>query len=101
MNEIISLNIWQFALIYLLLIVVLIIMKKCKVDQTKLLIVASLRMTVQLTLAGLALTYILQNPHPLFTVGYLFLMTGFAIYIVLSRNKGINKQFKIIVGVSL
>jgi len=101
MNEIIALNLWQFGLIYLLLIVVLLIMKKCKINQTKLLVVASLRMTVQLALAGLALTYIFEHPHPLFTVGYLLLMTGFAIYTALSRNKEINKRFKIIVGVSL
>ena len=101
MNEIISLNIWQFALIYLLLIIVLLIMKKCQISQTKLLMVASIRMTVQLTLAGLILTYIIKNPHPLFTILYLLLMTGFAIYTVLSRNKDINKRFKIIVSFSL
>ncbi|MDR0766892.1 MAG: ABC transporter permease [Methanosarcinales archaeon] len=101
MNEIVSLNIGQFALIYLLLIVVLIIMKKCQISQTKLLFVASLRMTVQLVLAGLVLTYIIQNPHPIFTISYLLLITGFAIYMVLSRNKDINRRFKVIVAVSL
>ncbi|MCL2577248.1 MAG: iron export ABC transporter permease subunit FetB [Defluviitaleaceae bacterium] len=101
MNDVVVMNIWQFALIYLLLIIVLIVMKKCRINQTKLLFVASLRMTVQLVLAGLALTYIIQNPHPLFTIAYLFLMTGFAVYTVLSRNKDINKRFKIVVGVSL
>ncbi|HBF65676.1 MAG TPA: amino acid ABC transporter permease, partial [Clostridium sp.] len=54
----------QFLLIYLLLIVVALIMRKCKIDQTKLLILASIKMTVQLVLAGLILTYIFQNPHP-------------------------------------
>lgn len=104
MNEIIALNIWQFALVYLLLFIVLIIMKVCKINQTKLLLVASIRMTIQLVLAGLALTYIFDNPRPLFTVLYLLLMTGFAIYTVLSRNrenKTLNKRFKIITGVSL
>jgi len=101
MDEIISLNIWQFSLIYLLLIFVLLIMKKCNVNQTKLLVVASFRMTIQLVLAGLVLTYIFEYRHPLFTILYLLLMTGFAIYIVLSRNKEINKRFKLIVGVSL
>ncbi|MCL2293399.1 MAG: ABC transporter permease [Spirochaetes bacterium] len=101
MNDIISLNIGQFALIYLLLLIVLFVMKKCKINQTKLLVVASIRMTVQLVLAGLVLTYILQNPHPVFTILYIMLMTGFAIYMVLQRNKTINKRFKIIVGVSL
>jgi putative ABC transport system permease protein len=101
MNEVIAMNIGQFALIYLLLIIVLVVMKKCRINQTKLLFVASLRMTVQLTLAGLVLTFIIENPHPLFTIAYLFLMTGFAIYTVLSRNKDLNKRFKIITGISL
>lgn len=101
MNEIVTLNLWQFSFIYLLLIVVLAIMKKCKISQTKLLIIASLRMTVQLVLAGLILTYIFKNPHPLFTVLYLILMIGFAIYMVNSKNKTINKNFKIVVSLSL
>lgn len=101
MNDIISLNIGQFSLIYLLLIVVLIIMKKCKINQTKLLVVASVRMTVQLVLAGLILTYIFENPHPVFTVLYILIMTGFAIYLTLQRNKTINRKFKLVVGISL
>jgi len=58
-------------------------------------------MTVQLVLAGFILTYILQNPHPAFTLFYILLITFFAIYTVLSRNKDINKRFKIVVGFSL
>jgi len=58
-------------------------------------------MTVQLVLAGLILTYIFENPHPVFTALYILIMTCFAIYIVLQRNKAINKKFKIIVGASL
>jgi len=100
-NEIIVLNLWQFSLAYLLLIIVLAIMRRCQIKQTKLLFVASLRMTVQLVLAGLILTYIFENPHPLFTVAYLVAMTGFAIYTVLSRNRGINRRFKVIVACSL
>ena len=101
MGEIVSLHIGQFALIYLLLLVVLFVMKKCNIDQTKLLIVASIRMTVQLVLAGLILTYIFENPHPMFTALYILLMTGFAIHMVLQRNKGINGKFKLIAGASL
>lgn len=101
MNEIISLNIGQFALIYLLLLIVLLVMKKCRINQTKLLVIASLRMTVQLTLAGLILTYIFKNPHPAFTIFYILLMTGFAIYMVLNTNKEINRKFKLIVAASL
>ena len=91
----------QFLLIYLLLLVVLAIMKKCKINQTKLLVVASMRMTAQLVLAGFVLTYIFKNPHPPFTVGYLVLMSGFSVYTVLSRNKDLNRRFKGVVALSL
>lgn len=101
MNGIVELNLWQFSLIYLLLLLILAVMKKCHINQSKLLVVASIRMSVQLTLAGLVLTYIFKNPHPLFTIGYLILMCSFAIYTVLSQNKELNKQFKIIVGASI
>ncbi|MDR0332032.1 MAG: iron export ABC transporter permease subunit FetB [Dysgonamonadaceae bacterium] len=101
MNEVVALSIGQFSLIYLLLLIVLFVMKKSKIHQTKLLLVASLRMTVQLVLAGFILTYIFENPHPAFTIFYLLLMTGFAIYMILSRNKTINRNFKLIVALSL
>ncbi|MGE9970678.1 ABC transporter permease [Candidatus Pseudoscillospira sp. SGI.172] len=101
MNGIVKLNLLQFLLIYLLLLVVLAIMKKCKINQTKLLVVASMRMTAQLVLAGFVLTYIFKNPHPPFTVGYLVLMSGFSVYTVLSRNKDLNRRFKGVVALSL
>ncbi len=101
MNEnVIVLNIFQFGLIYLLLLITLAVMKKCKIKQTKLLVLASIRMTVQLTLAGYILTYIFENPHPLFTAGYLALMLAFAAYTVLKRIKELNKNFKVIVAIS-
>lgn len=101
MNGVVEISLWRFAIIYVLLIVVLIVMKKCRVRQTRLLFVASLRMTVQLILAGLILTWIFKNPHPLFTVGYIVLMTGFAVYRVLSQNRSLNPRFKAAIAGSL
>jgi len=101
MQGIVQMQLWQFSLVYLLLIIVLAIMKKCKLNQSKLLLTASLRMTVQLVLAGLILTYIFKNPHPVFTVLYLTAMTAFAIHRVLSKNRDINKKFKITIAFSL
>jgi len=101
MEGIVKLNILQFSLIYLLLIIVLVILRKSKVKQSKLLIIASIRMTVQLILAGLILTYIFENKHPLFTMIYLLAMIVFAIYRILSKNKGLNTQFKIRIAVSM
>ncbi len=98
---IVEMTLGQFALIYVLLLVVLAIMKKAKIQKTKLLIWASVRMTVQLVLAGLVLTYILKNPHPLFTVAYILSMTTFATLRVLGKNKHLNKRFKTAIALSL
>lgn len=96
-----ELNFLSFSLVYLLLLVILIIMKKAKINQTKLLLLASVRMTVQLVLAGLILTYIFQNPHPVFTILYVVCMTVFAIHRVLSKNPTLNKKFKWAISGSL
>lgn len=101
MKEVVVLNLYQFGLVYLLLVVVLAIMKKCQIQQSKLLIVASIRMTVQLILAGFILTYIFEHPHPVFIVLYLTCMIIFAIHRVLSKNKEINKRFQLAVAGSL
>lgn len=55
-----ALGIMQFSFIYILLLIVLLIMKKSKVNQTKLLLVASIRMTVQLIFVGYVLQYIFE-----------------------------------------
>ncbi len=101
MNRIIVLNLWQFGSVYALLLLVLAIMKRCKISQGKLLLVASLRMTVQLVLAGLVLTYIFKNPHPAFVLLYLASMIAMTIHTTLSRNKGLNPRFQCVVGGSL
>jgi len=101
LQSVVELNLINFGLVYLLLILVLVIMKKARINQTKLLFIASFRMTIQLVLAGLILTYIFKNPHPLFTVLYLCAMTIFAIHRVLSKNKDINRNFKIAVSASI
>ena len=91
----------QFVLIYLLLIIVIAIMKKCGVNRTKLLVTASIKMTVQLVLAGLILTYIFDNPHEIFVVAYVGAMTAFSIHRVLSQNKNINGKFKAVIALSI
>lgn len=101
MQGIVKLNILQFSLIYILLLVVLAIMKKSKINQTKLLVTASIRMTVQLILAGLILTYIFENPHPAFVIIYITGMIVFSIRRALSKHKDLNRNFKMAVSLSL
>lgn len=101
MSGIIELQLWQFSLVYLLLFIVGFVMKKCQINQLQLLIVANIRMTLQLVIAGLILTYIFQHPHMLYTLLYLVVMIGFTIYRVLSRNKEINAKFKQVIALSI
>ena len=101
MNGVIELQLWQFSLVYVLLIVVGLIMKRARIDKINLLLLASFRMTIQLILAGLILTYIFKNPHPLFTLLYLSVMIGFTIYRVLSKNRELNQRFKRVISLSI
>lgn len=101
MNGIVKLSISRFLLIYLLLIIVLLIMKKSKVNKTKLLIVASLRMSVQLVIVGYILQYIFGNPNPLFTIAFLAVIIAFSINRVVKSRKDLNRKFKFAIGISL
>lgn len=101
MGGIAKLGIFQFLLIYLLLIIVLLVMKKSKINQTKLLLLASVRMTVQLVIVGYILQYIFKNPNPIFTVIFLAIMIAFSIDRVIRDRKDINKNFKSAIGISL
>ncbi len=101
MEGIATLTILQFLLIYVLLVVVLLIMKRSKINQTKLLIIASLRMTVQLVIVGYILQYMFKNPNPAFTVIFLAIMLVFSAHRVISSRKDLNKKFKIALAASL
>ncbi|UQT40462.1 ABC transporter permease [Acidaminococcus intestini] len=52
----------QFSTVYLLLLLILFIMKRCRIEKTGLLLMASAKMTIQLILSGWVLTYLLIDP---------------------------------------
>jgi putative ABC transport system permease protein len=76
-------------------------MKKSKINQTKILLIASIRMSVQLVIVGYILQYMFSNPKPIFTVVFLTIMIAFSIHRVLKSRKDLNNNFKIVIGVSL
>ena len=101
MDNAVEIGLINFLTIYILLIIVGIIMKISKINQTKLLIVASVRMTVQLAIAGYILVYLLDNPSKVLIIAYVLIMSAFAIHRILSVNKGLNKKFKLIIAMSI
>lgn len=101
MEGVIKLSILQFSMIYILLLVVLGVMKYSKIGATRKLLIASIRMTIQLILVGFILQYMFESSNPIFTVIFLTIMVGFAINRVITSRKDLNKSFKISIGLSL
>ncbi|MDD3382821.1 MAG: iron export ABC transporter permease subunit FetB [Bacilli bacterium] len=87
MISVINLAYWQVALAYLFVLIVLFIIKSRGISREKELIIASVRMTVQLVIVGFLLAYILDNPNPFITFGVVLLMTSFAIFTVFRKFK--------------
>lgn len=91
----------QFLLVYVLLLVVIAIAKLCGINQSKMVIVSSMKMTVQLILAGFVLTAIFDNPHFVYLLAYLLVMVAFAVHRVISKNPGLNRRFKWVIALSM
>lgn len=89
-----EISLTRFFLIYILLLVILFVMKKCKMNQTKLLFVASIKMTLQLVIAGLLLENIFKTDNPIYTLSYLAVMTVFTIHRILSKNMWLKWIYK-------
>lgn len=102
MKEIIDLSIWQVAIAYVFVLIVIAIVRIRKINREKEIIFSSIRMTLQLILTGYVLVYIFQNPSPYITVGIIILMEVFAIYTVFKKFKGkLSKALKKIIAVSM
>ncbi len=89
-----QINIYSFACVYLLLLVVLLIMKITKINKAKELIFASFMMSMQLILAGYILAYLFENPYPIYTIIYIIVMLAFASRRILHEKISLNKEFK-------
>ncbi len=102
MNGIINLSMLQLAFAYIFAVVLLIIVKKREIKREKEIFISSIRMTLQLMLAGYILTFILKNPNALVTIGIIVIMELFAIYTVFRKFRGkISKQLKFVIAFSL
>ena len=86
MNGVADITIPHFLLIYLLLFIVLAVMKRCQISQTKLLFVASLRMTVQLIIAGFVLMFIFEKQRISLGVFIGILLSTIATIIILRQK---------------
>ena len=101
-TNIIEISFLQVTFGYIFILIVLWMLKMRGISKEKLLIIASVRMTVQLVLVGFLLTYIIENPNPLVTLVIVLIMLSFAIYTILNKFKGrLSKPLKKVILFSM
>ncbi|SCZ78587.1 ABC transporter permease [Acidaminobacter hydrogenoformans] len=88
MSGVITLSVWQVMLSYVFVLVVLSIVIKRGIRREREILLASLRMTVQLILTGYVLTFIFSKPNPFITLLIITLMVSYAIFTVFQKFRG-------------
>lgn len=102
MNGIIHLQLYQLLAAYLFVALLLFIVKLKGIPREQEILIASLRMTLQLILAGNLLLYIFKYPSPLLTLFILIAMETFSIQTVIKKNKKrLNPKLKRIIAFSM
>ncbi len=89
-----NIPLYSFASAYVLLLVVIFVLKRCKLDYSRLLIWASLRMTLQLVLAGFLLTYLFQQGSTPLTLVFLAGMIIYALRRMMGRAMIFPRAFR-------
>jgi putative ABC transport system permease protein len=99
---IINIELWRFIAAYAFIIILLFIVKVRGISREKQIIIASLRMTIQLIIAGYILTFIFENPSPWLTLLIILIMELFAIRNVFKQVKHeLSKKLKGTVALSM
>lgn len=80
---------WQVTAAYLFIVMLLVIVRLKKIPREKLIVISTVRMTIQLIFVGYVLIYIFQNPNPFVTIGIMLFMLGFAVFNVYQRTNEI------------
>jgi len=70
---------------YAFVLLLMIIVKIRKIPREKLILISSIRMTIQLALAGYLLTYIFKYPSPFITITIICIMLLFAVNNIIKR----------------
>ena len=101
-KDVMDFTIWQVASAYVFIIAILIIVRLKKIPRERLVIIAALRMTLQLILVGYILVYVLDYPNPFITVLIVFIMLTFAIINVYQRaNEKIYFSVKKLIALAM
>lgn len=101
-DAVMNLSIMNLAIAYIFVFILLVIFKARGIRREKMILIASMRMTIQLTLMGYILVYVFNNPAWWLTLLMISIMLAFAIYNALKRVKlTMSKELKKLVALSM
>lgn len=101
-NTVMNLSIANLMIAYVFVLILLLLVKMRGVKREKMILIATLRMSIQLTLMGYILLYVFENPSWWLTLLMISIMLGFAIYNALKRvHNTMSKELKRLVAISM
>lgn len=102
MDKILDISFLQLLSANIFVIILLVILYLKKTGSEWELLLANVRMTIQLIIMGYVLTYVFKNPSFIYSLVILFIMILFAIQNIYSRvKKTISVSLKIIIAISM
>ncbi|MBT2685405.1 iron export ABC transporter permease subunit FetB [Bacillus sp. ISL-37] len=87
MDDVMDLSFLQLAAAYIFILILIVIVRVRGIPREKEILLATVRMSLQLVLVGYLLVYLFDNPNPLYTLAIIAIMQIFAIYNVYKRTK--------------
>ena len=101
-NTVMNLSVLQLLIAYIFVLIMLIIFKSRGIKREKQILIATTRMTVQLTLMGYVLMFVFNNPSWWLTSFMILIMISFAIYNSIKRVKvNMSKELQLIIAFSM
>jgi putative ABC transport system permease protein len=102
MESIMDLTVWQLLAAYVFIAVLAAILKAKGISREKIILLATVRMSLQLVFIAYVLVYVFQVRHPAYTVLLVGLMEGFAIYTIITRiNIPLRNEMKRVIIFSM
>lgn len=101
-SSVMDLPVFNLALAYVFVLLLLILSKARGIRREKLILLATTRMTLQLTAMGFIFVFVFAHPHWWLTVLILSVMLAFAIYNAVKRVKlPVNRKLRQIMAISM
>lgn len=98
----IDISYWQMALAFVYAVVVIGMVRRMGIPREQQILIACVRMTIQLVIAGYILTWLFDNPSFLWIAIVLIAMVSFAIYNAIKRlSSPVTQPMKRIIAIAL